>query len=157
MVRILVPVDLEPASGALLRYAVGLATRVGAELTVLHVYTAEAAMAALREYGLFLDLYVERLRSELSYLLIQAGGAWRPDRIEVIQGHPVEAIVARARQLPADVIVMGTHQRRGLSRLLVGSVAEGVLRQAPCPVILAPNQSVQERSRQVAGASTGTR
>jgi nucleotide-binding universal stress UspA family protein len=155
--RILVTVDLEPASGALLRYAVGLASRVGAELTMLHVYTSEAAMAALREAGLFLDLYVGRLRSELSYLLIQAGGAGRRDRIEVIEGHPVEAIVARARQLPADLIIMGTHQRRGLSRLLMGSVAEGVLRRAPCPVILAPDQMVVERPRPVAVATAGAR
>lgn len=152
MMRILVPVDLEPASGALLRYAVQLATRLGAELAVLHVYTSEAAMAALREAGLFLDLYAGRLRSELSYLLTQAGGAGRHDRIEVIEGQPVEAIVARARQLRADLIVMGTHQRRGLSRLLMGSVAEGVVRRAPCPVILAPDQMVLERPREVAVA-----
>jgi nucleotide-binding universal stress UspA family protein len=109
-------------------------------------------MAALREAGLFLDLYVGRLRSELSYLLTQAGGVGRHDRIEVIEGQPVEAIVARARQLRADLIVMGTHQRRGLSRLLMGSVAEGVVRRAPCPVILAPDQTVLYRPREVAVA-----
>jgi nucleotide-binding universal stress UspA family protein len=155
MMRILVPVDLEPPSSALLRYAIGLARQADAELTVLHVYTSEAAVAALREAGLFLDLYVGRLRSELSYLLTQAGSAGRHDRIEIVEGHPVEVIVATARRLPADLIVMGTHQRRGLSRLLMGSVAEGVVRRAPCPVILAPDQAVLRRPREVAVVSAG--
>jgi nucleotide-binding universal stress UspA family protein len=152
MMRILVPVDLEPASGALLRYAVDLANRVGAELTALHVYTPESATAALREAGLFLDLYVGRLRSELRYLLTQAGGAGRNDRVEVSEGQPVEVVIEWAQRLPADLIVMGTHQRRGLSRLLMGSVAEGVVRRAPCPVILAPDQTVTGRPREVAAA-----
>lgn len=155
MMRILVPVDLEPESGTLLRFATHLAFRVGGELTVLHVYTREAATAALREAGLFLDLYVGRLRSELSYLLAQAGAAGRNDRIEVIEGHPVDVILSRARQMKAGLIVMRTHQRTGLSRLLMGSVAEGVLRQAPCGVVLVPDQRVADRPREAATAGAG--
>ena len=152
MMRILVPVDLEPESATLLRCASGLASRVGGELTVLHVYTPEAAAAALREAGLFLDLYVGRLRSELGYLLAQAGAAGRHERIELIEGHPVDVILVRAAQMKADFIVMRTHQRTGLSRLLMGSVAEGVLRRAPCPVVLVPDQILAGRPREAAMA-----
>ena len=55
----------------------------------------------------------------------------------VLGGIPSESIVTYARGQSCDVIVMGTHGRRGLSRLRYGSVAESVLRQAPCPVLTA--------------------
>jgi acetoin utilization protein AcuB len=150
MMRILVPVDLGPDSATLLRFATRLAARVGAEVTVLHVYAPEAAAAALRQEGVFVDLYVGRLRSELGYLMAQAGAAGRGDRIEVIEGQPVEVILARARQMNAQLIVMQTHQRTGLPRLLMGSVAEGVLRRAPCPVVLVPEQIRADRPREAA-------
>jgi nucleotide-binding universal stress UspA family protein len=51
------------------------------------------------------------------------------------EGDPVEAILRVAEEIGADLIVMGTHGRTGLSRLFMGSVAEQVLRRAPCPVL----------------------
>jgi nucleotide-binding universal stress UspA family protein len=151
--RILVPVDLTEESAALVRYAARLTSLLGGELEILHVYTREAALAALRDEGLFLDLYVSRLRSELNYLKAQAGLAGQRARVEVRQGEPVEVIAERAAQMRADLIVMGTHRRTGLARLLVGSVAAGVLRRAPCPVVLVPARVLAGRARDVVLAS----
>lgn len=152
MMRVLVPVDLSEESGPLLCVAAELSARVGGELIALHVYRHEAAAAALREAGTFIDLYVGQLRSELGYLLTQAGITGPGGRVEVVGGDPVETIVARASRLGADLIVMGTHRRTSLSRLLVGSVAEGVLRRAPCPVVLVPARILAGRPRERAGA-----
>ncbi len=151
--RILVPVDLGDESAALVRYAARLAAVLGGELEIVHVYTREGAMAALRDEGLFLDLYVSRLRSELHYLKAQAGIAGQRARVEVRRGDPVEGIVTRAVESRADLIVMGTHRRTGLARLLVGSVAAGVLRRAPCPVVLVPARVLAGQARDVVRAS----
>ncbi len=153
-VRVLVPVDLTEDSAALVRFAAGLSARVGGDLTILHVYSQEAASAALRESGLFLDLYVGRLRSELNFLRAQAGVAGQKARVEVAEGDPVGVILTRAAEFEADLIVMGTHRRTGLSRLLMGSVAEGVLRRAPCPVVLIPFSILAGRPRETATVGT---
>ena len=152
MMRVLVPVDLSEESAPLLRVAAELPARVGGELIALHVYNPDNAAAALREERVFADLYVGRLRSELGYLLNQAGITGRGARVEVVAGDPVETIVTRASQLGVDLIVMGTHRRTSLSRLLVGSVAEGVLRRAPCPVVLVPGTILAGRPRERAAA-----
>lgn len=153
--RILVAVDLSEDSGALVRYAAGISARGGGELVILHVYAREGAMTALRDEGLFVDIYVSRLRSELRYLQAQAGTAGRKARVEVITGDPVSQITTRAHELGVDLIVMGTHGRTGLPRLLMGSVAEGVLRQATCPVLLVPVRILAAQPRERAAVSTG--
>lgn len=150
--RIIVPVDLTDESAALVRYAAGLSSRVGGELTILHVYSHEAASAALREAGVFLDLYLARLRSELNFLRAQASVAGQKPRVEVLEGDSVPVILARAAEMKADLIVMGTHGRAGLTRLLMGSVAEGVLRGAPCPVMLIPVNILAGRARETTTA-----
>jgi len=60
------------------------------------------------------------------------------------RGDPAEQILRVANEIHADLIVMGTHGRTGLERLLMGSVAEQVLRQAPCPVLTVRNPSAEE-------------
>jgi nucleotide-binding universal stress UspA family protein len=68
---------------------------------------------------------------------------------ELMQGDAVEKILNVATQLQVDLIVMGSHGRNGLSRLLMGSVAEAVVRQAPCPVLTVKAQpQVKENARQ---------
>ncbi|HET8679951.1 MAG TPA: universal stress protein [bacterium] len=153
--RILVAVDLSKDSAALVRYAAGISARTGGELVILHVYAREEAVTALRDEGLFVDIYVSRLRSELRYLQAQAGTAGQKARVEVITGDPVSQITTRAHELEVDLIVMGTHGRTGLPRLLMGSVAEGVLRQATCPVLLAPVRILAGQPRERAAVSAG--
>jgi universal stress protein A len=136
--RILVAVDLSPVSEPLVRFATELASRVSGDLILVHVYSGDDAATALQEAGLYLDRYIEHLRGEVNYLLTKIGAVRQRARIDIIEGNPIDAILTVASHDGADLIVMGTHGRSGLPRLLVGSVAEGVLRKAPCPVVVIP-------------------
>jgi nucleotide-binding universal stress UspA family protein len=148
--RILVAVDLSPASEALVEFATRLASRVRAELVLIHVYSVEDAQAAQQEAGLYLDRFLEHLRGEVGYLVSKAGTNVRQVRIVIAEGSPVDAILQRASEDDVEMIVMGTHGRTGLPRLLVGSVAEGVLRRAPCPVIVVPYRKLVRSQQEVA-------
>ncbi len=152
--RILVAVDLSPVSEPLVRFAAALASQVDGELVLVHAYSAEEAAAAQQAAGLFLDRYVEHLRSEVNYLLTKSGAVPGRARIDVIEGHPVETILSVASRDHTNLIVMGTHGRTGLPRLLVGSVAEGVLRKAPCPVIVVPYHILFGGTREAVARST---
>jgi nucleotide-binding universal stress UspA family protein len=76
---------------------------------------------------------VEEVQEKLQQLKTHTHGA----RVEtqVMEGDPVDMILRAAEETQSDVIVMGTHGRTGLGRLLLGSVAESVIRKAPCPVL----------------------
>jgi nucleotide-binding universal stress UspA family protein len=136
--RILVAVDLSVASETLVRFAARLAAHGDGELIAMHVYSEADAHAARQEAGLSLDRFLDHVRGELRYLLTRAGADVRSARIVIAEGAPVDAIVERASQDGVDMIVVGTHGRTGISRLLLGSVAEGVLRRALCPVVAVP-------------------
>lgn len=147
--RILVALDGSDLAEQVLPHAVALAQKFGATLTLLHaldlpgllltpvgapagvpvavpVTNPEPIFEAEREaVAGYLDAVAERLRPE--GVVVEC---------EAPEGSPVEAILARARQLPADLIAMTTHGRGGLGRLVYGSVADAVLRRAPCPVLL---------------------
>lgn len=137
--RMLVAVDLSPASEPLMRHAARLAARIGAEVAVVHVFAPEDAASARPEAGLHVDQFIEQLRGEVKYLLVQSRLAWSTPRVEIVAGHPVEAILSIAARDAVDLIVLGTHGRTGLGRLLLGSVAEGVLRRTLCPVVVVPH------------------
>jgi acetoin utilization protein AcuB len=147
--RMLVAVDLSPASDAVVDYAVRLAAQTGARLTVFHAYTA-ADVAEAQQRGVYADQFVESLRSDIAYLLERAGADARQVTIAIAMGPPVEAILRAAADARADLIVVGTHGRSGLDRLLIGSVAEGVLRRAPCPVVVLPYAVAAGAGRTVA-------
>lgn len=118
--RILVPVDFSPCSSAAISYAVRLADRLGAEISVLHV--TERAPDAERRQDL--DRFVDPHRSERV-----------PLRAVVVEDRAADGIVREATGGGYDLIVIGTHGRSGLQQLLVGSVAAEVVRRAPCPVL----------------------
>jgi nucleotide-binding universal stress UspA family protein len=139
MTRILVPVDFEETSKAALAYASTLAERFGAALSLVHVFDDVYADASYTP-----DVYaplppavrervIRELQEKLADLLPAIGG--HDNRAEVIVGTPAKGIVEYAGTHGVDLIVMGTHGRRGLSHALLGSVAERVLRTAPCPVL----------------------
>jgi nucleotide-binding universal stress UspA family protein len=138
--RILVPLDFGAPSDAALEYARTVATRFGAALQLLHV--AEDPYRALYSAEAFVP-EVEGLRDEI---LGDAIGRLK-DRLgpsdvnelhataDAIIGTPAGCIVEYAGAHEIDLIVMGTHGRGGMSHLLMGSVAERVVRTAPCPVL----------------------
>ena len=131
---ILHPTDLSEHSRYAFEVARSLAGGSAARLVLLHVSpnVAVPAREALREPEPGKEYY-DRLRGELRRL--QEAAAAVPSECRVAEGHPATEILRTAREVGADLIVMGTHGRTGLRRLLMGSVAEQVVRQAPCPVL----------------------
>ncbi|HEX9160179.1 MAG TPA: universal stress protein [Thermoanaerobaculia bacterium] len=140
--HIVTPVDLGGTSIAALHYAGLLAKKLGAEVTI--VYADELATL----YGGFdsewLDTRVSpadetvRLEKALREFAAQhLQNVAAPD-IVVKPGHPVATIVRVAKERGADLIIMGTHGRRGWRRALAGSVADGVVRNAAQPVLVVP-------------------
>jgi len=132
--HILVSTDFgEPAQQAQ-QYAVELAQRSGSKLTLLHVYGvptdyhADKEKWPLAEHGRAAQAALDEAVAKLRAVLPAADG-----HIEV--GDPRERILAYAKQADVDLIVVGTHGRRGFAHLLLGSVAEWVVRMSPIPVL----------------------
>lgn len=142
--RILVPVDFSPCSRAALEYAVMLAVRMDAAVDVLHVWeppsyvpidTALATIGTGSPQSLVQMAHAEA-NEDLAGLLAALDKRSLTDMgRRVVSGDPVDVILETAGAGPYDLVVMGTHGRTGIRHLLMGSVAERVLRRAPCPVI----------------------
>jgi universal stress protein A len=137
--KILVPVDFALHSSEAVKRAVDLAQHYSATLTLVYVY--EPLDYALPEgYALYtpeqITHLMEEFRGRLRTLVhdVEAMGVSRVDS-KVLNGPAALEIVDFARSNAFDLIVMGTHGRKGLSHLLMGSVAERVLRTAHCPVL----------------------
>jgi nucleotide-binding universal stress UspA family protein len=131
--KILHPTDFSDEAALAFRVACDLAKQHGAEVVVLHVLPPPVAWGeVVARRGP--DGYEQQLWIEYLTPIHAVDPAVRVQhRME--EGPPAQRIVFVAEELGADVIVMGTHGRKGLSRLLMGSVAEHVLRTAPCPVL----------------------
>ena len=129
--RILHPTDFSAHSKAAFEVACSIARDTGGDLLVLHVVPAPVGLDEVAESRR--EGFRDRIRAELN--------AVRPvdPRQEVphllLDGDPAEMILDAATTHHADLIVMGTHGRTGVGRLLIGSVAEHVLRKANCPVL----------------------
>ena len=138
--RILVPVDGSTTSNRGLREATGLARQHGARVRLLHVVD-ESVLALAPEVGVvdITDSLVEAGKKVLKNA--QAVAERQGVKAEIalrenLVGRVADAILNEARKWRADLIVMGTHGRRGISHMLLGSDAEGVLRSSPVPVLL---------------------
>lgn len=138
--RILVPLDFSPASLRALRFAREWASRFGSEICLLHVVEANYPIA---EYGAVpyvppssqsADLHAQA-REELQKIAGRELGELREGSVFIREGAPYDQIVSAARELSADIIIISTHGRTGLSHLIMGSTAERVVRFAGCPVL----------------------
>lgn len=137
--RILCPVDLSEASAGALRAASALARRHDATLTLLHVdvIPGSAIPEALLDTppALASDLSSTADRPILEWKArAERLGAPRVQAYRTV-GTPAQEILALARRDAFDLVVLGTHGRTGLGRVVMGSVAEEVVRRAPCPVL----------------------
>ena len=135
---ILVPTDFSDCSEAALRVALDLAGTLGAKLRLLHVYPAPALL--FDPYGIqpaepILLEAPKAARQRLEREIEAVSGDGVEIDGEVREGVPAAQIVEEAREWGADLIVMGTHGHTGLEHVLLGSVAERTVRQAPCPVL----------------------
>ena len=153
--KILVPVDFSAHSARAVQMAAELARRFDGTLDLVHVFDL-VAYPLPDGYVMFtrpqLDGMFERFGQELAKCkqLALAAGAPRVET-HVREGACAADICDFARDGSFDLIVMGTHGRRGLNHLLLGSVAERVLRSAPCPVLTL--KAEVEQARTAAGAA----
>lgn len=149
--RILVAVDLGETTEATCATAAELARSYGAELIFFHVYDVAGFEELQREApSLYLDQVLENLRMQIRSRLAQLQEVPARFRVEVVpDGRVAQAIVDAAERFGADLIVMGTHGRTGLQRVLLGSVAEGVLRRSPVPVVVVPPRAARAEAAAV--------
>ena len=135
--KILVPTDFSEPSKYALRYACRLADQFKAEVHQVHV--VEALPDLYFEGAIFTSETEGRMRETAEKLLKKQPQAPWADGVtvthEVRQGTPLNEILAAAKDFEADLIVIGTHGRSGVGHLLLGSVAEKVIRKSPCPVL----------------------
>jgi nucleotide-binding universal stress UspA family protein len=138
--RILCPVDFSPFSKAALDEAAALASGMKSQLRILHAYQNPAFVLPMSGYVGPTAEMVARMRQQLGHELEALAQQPRSEGIKVetavIEGIAYSSIVDYAKEWSADLIVMGTHGRSGLSHALTGSVAERVVRLAPCPVLI---------------------
>jgi nucleotide-binding universal stress UspA family protein len=133
------PIDFSPPSQGALSIAAALASELGASLTLLHVHTVpgssipEGLLEPARDLERDLSGPAERTLPEW-IAKAESLGAPRVEGAASV-GDPADEIVAFARRGGFDAIVIGTHGRTGLQHALLGSVAEKVVRRAPCAVV----------------------
>jgi nucleotide-binding universal stress UspA family protein len=132
---ILVPTDFSELCQPALELACELCKGYGARLLLLHVLRPQVmALGGTQALPPIPDDAAQREATAKLQAARPALGAILVERM-VREGNEAEVILRVAQEVPCDLIVMGTHGRSGLGRLLVGSVAEAVLRKAPCPVL----------------------
>jgi nucleotide-binding universal stress UspA family protein len=129
---ILHPTDFSTHSDYAFRLACSLARDHGARVIAVHVMRHPIAYG---EVGAYAAEENERPALLADLERLQAPDDYPPIEHRLVEGDPAGEIVQLAEETQCDLIVMGTHGRRGLSRLVMGSVAENVIRHAPCPVL----------------------
>jgi nucleotide-binding universal stress UspA family protein len=130
--RILVATDFGPAAEAALTYGRALAKNFGATLTVMHVAENFFMRPTTADPHALKAAMARRLEERLT---VDDRSALHARAVLETSDQPADEITRYAKQAEIDLIVMGTHGRNGISHLLVGSVAERVVRTASCPVL----------------------
>jgi universal stress protein A len=136
--RILCPTDFSPGAAAALDIAASISERYEASIDVLHIWSPPVVVAfdaALIPSAEDLAAYTESLQKKLDEVIASVPRPHRFVRKHMVQGGPGEEILAFAAREKSELIVMGTHGRTGISHVLLGSVAERIVRTAPIPVL----------------------
>src|SRR6266545_1309495 len=137
--RILHPTDFSPASAPAYRRAVALAKACRAPLVLVHVMTPPSPFIGEgmppESYADLLAVSMRSAKRRLAAALARARRDGIRAQVVFAEGLPADQILRAARRARADLIVMGTHGRTGLSRAFMGSVAERVVRESRYPVL----------------------
>lgn len=137
--RILLPTDFSEYADAARKYACGFADEFGSELHLLHVLEVHVNPTPELGMGLALPSHFEESQQlaeeRLTKVLDHEWASERQVSYTTTHGPPFLGIIQYAQEQDIDLIVMGTHGHSGLAHLLIGSVAERVVRKAPCPVL----------------------
>ncbi len=153
MKRILVPIDFSLGSRVALRHALGIAKRFDSHVEVIHIWepapvvTPNQMMWMGGDADTFWKKLSDDLRTRLEAVLAEEAPDMR-DKIElqIEAGYVAHSIVRHIEKGHYDLVVMGTHGRTGLSHLLLGSVAERVVRLSPAPVMTVRVPKEQEKA-----------
>ena len=138
--RILVPTDFSPTSDIALTYAIDLATRLRCAVHLLHVID-DSNFATAYADGVFIESaslrtrMIEEAADQMDRCVARCTQAGLVTTYDVITGRPATAIARTAADRPTDLVVMGTHGRGAIAHFMLGSVAEQVVRTAPCAVL----------------------
>ena len=141
---ILVPTDGSDASAAAVEHAVSLASQYDARMHAL--YVVDTGSYGLLEEGasVVVDALREEGRNAVDSIETAAAAADVDVETAVVEGTVHRSILDYAAEADADLIVMGTHGRRGIDRYLLGSVTERIVRSAPVPVLTVRGASAEE-------------
>ena len=158
MKKILIALDYDPAAEKIAEKGYDLAKSMNAEIILLHViseplYYTSANYSPIMGYEGFnnLDMVqltnVDELKKAAQNFLNMSKQHLGDDSIQtiVVEGEFEESIVGTAKEMNADIIVMGSHGRRGLDKLLLGSVTEQVLHKTDIPLFIIPTKNVEQK------------
>lgn len=158
MKKILIALDYDPTAQKVAETGYGIAKAMNAQSVLLHVIT-DATQYSYLEYsplmgfGGFSNIDMaqkdtEELKKVAKEYLDTSKKHLGDEAIETVvrDGNFGETILATAKEVNADIIVMGTHSRRGLEKILVGSVAENVLHHSSIPVLIIPSKVIEKGS-----------
>ncbi len=139
--RILVPTDFSDHSEVAVRYGCELAAKFGAELHLLHIVELTPLMYG--EGAFYTQETAEQMTQDSNQRLEKLPEGSFRESLDITRitrdGHPLPEICGYARENDIDLIVLGTHGRGAIAHMLLGSVAEKVVRKAPCPVMTVHN------------------
>jgi nucleotide-binding universal stress UspA family protein len=139
--RILVATDFGESSSRALEVAINLAKEFDSKLTLLHAYTIPTPGYDYATGVLWpVDELSRAAKAELDGVLRKAKEQYSNIDVLLVRGEPWSEILETAERCSANLIVMGTHGRRGLPRVLLGSVAEKIVRLSPVPVLTVPSK-----------------
>ena len=136
---ILVALDFSAHSSHALAYASDLAKALGARIHLIHAYSLPTQFVGPYDVALIPTDFFRQVRESAAALLAEARDKVKAEgltcEISLADGPPAEVITDAAKEVGADLIVVGTQGHTGLKHVLLGSVAERTLRIAPCPVL----------------------
>ena len=137
--KIVVPVDLDQHTDKLVEYALFIAKSLDAELVLVHavefIVMGEMALGNF-PYDDYNTSRKDQASKDLEAIAASAAGKCRKCTCKVMIGDIVDEILDVAAEEGSDLIIMGSHGKRGLEKILLGSIAERVLKNAHCPVLI---------------------
>lgn len=136
--RIVVPVDFEQHTDKLVQFAVYIATDLGAEIIFFHV--TEQLVKYIDFMPTSADILekdrLNHAKGKMNKLVEKFGNKYSGFSGKTVSGNVVDDIVCFAKEDKANLIIIGTHGHKGIDKLMLGSVAERVVKHAPCPVLV---------------------
>ncbi len=137
--KLLFPVDLSTVSSKIASSVIGFGEAFDAEIHLLHVAATMAEVVGVYGPDLILDDFesevLEKAKSELEKFEQQFFATYPKKKSMVVKGDPADQIIAYIEGEKVDLVVMGTHGRKGIDKIMFGSVADQVVRNSPVPVL----------------------